>query len=202
MDISDPNPFPEQKEKVLDKWKEALAEFDDHIGFLAECYMVEAITEVRSEMNLLAKDGPLYRFLNCYTYSDQTYSCGDTYGSKSGLLTYLQMDDLKKHMIEFAQKNRGKYCHHKFLASMGEYGICLSDEVPDMSGLLLGDEIDIGRFTERDLYSAEDYLKLVQERKTALELEREKAEADRLAKKERSERETYEKLKLKFEGEK
>jgi len=140
--------------------------------------------------------------LNVFSYDDIYHSrCGDREGSESSLITWLSESELKQHMLEFAKKNPGNYCHHKFLYSMyqADYGIYSSDEYAH--GLQGCNEISLNSIKEKDIYAAEEFAEIERKRKEELLKQQQAAEAVRLAAIEQRERAEFERLKSKFEKE-
>jgi hypothetical protein len=192
-----------EKAKELESLRAKLAEFQTAFQQFVSFYEYDGSSTI--EMLKREVAGSMLRgsdrILNYFEYDTVYYNrCGDRDGEASGLLTWLEESELKKHMAEYARKNKGNYCHHKFLASMSDYGITMRsyESLPEMYG---ANTISLSHISEKDIYSSEEFAEIEKIRAEEARKKKEAEDAARLAATEKREREEFERLKKKFEKE-
>lgn len=173
---------------ALKEFDECFCDGDNVTGLISNKFITEFI------------DKGLPLKFHQYHYDDTYYRCGDLAGgSETHLVTILDETQIKSLMREFYFKSPKDFCRHKFLRSLDKYAIII-DGTCDLYGDLLSyQSIDLGKITEEDICSAEEYSKIIAERKRVEEERAAKAKAEADAKEKQRRKDMYERLKQEFE---
>lgn len=185
------------QKNVQDKFSDAidaLKEFDNNFAdgdSIPDRIIENFVTE------LIDKGLPIK--FHQYYYDDVYYRCGDRAGGETTyLLCVLNETQVKNLMREFYFKSPKDFCRHKFLRSLSQYGIIIDESATIYGDLLSYNSVDLGKITEEDICSPEEYSKIIAERKRLEEERAAKAKAEFEAKEKQKRKEMYEKLKLEF----
>ena len=202
------NSYDDAKAIEVEKLQNQIADLEKSLKDFSEIYDYDGSNTFkdlkRSIAKLALQDGSTYDSVLNYFEYDDTYRnrCGDRTGDATGLLTWLDENEFKKHIIEYARKNKGNYCPHSFLRTMSNYGFLLEshgDPLPEIQGVSTNNLLH--SFGEKDIYSKEESDEIERIKKEELRKQKEAEEAARMAATEAKERAEFERLKTKFQKE-
>lgn len=174
---------------ALKEFDECFSDGDNVTGLISNKFITEFI------------DNGLPLKFHQYHYDDTYYRCGDIAGGEeTHLVAILDETQIKSLMREFYLKNPKDFCRHKFLRSLDKYGIIINGTCDLYGDLLSYQSIDLGEITEADICSAEEYSKIITERKRLEEERIAKARAEAETKEKQRRKQMYEQLKQEFEN--